>query len=70
MITYNPARYADARRKGTLREDFRDEIEKSWEEYVDQVGEVLATSTPHFADALNEVLAQGEQLFDGPGFPY
>jgi outer membrane biosynthesis protein TonB len=70
MITYNPARYADARRQGTLREDFRDEIEKSWEEYVDQVGEVLATTTPHFADALNEVLAQGEHLFHGPGFPY
>lgn len=69
MITYNPARYADARRQGTLRQDFREEIEKSWEEYVEQVGEVLATTTNHFADALNEVLAQGEHLFDGPGFP-
>ena len=70
MITYNPARYADARRQGTLRQDFREEIEKSWEEYVEQVGEVLATTTNHFADALNEVLAQGEHLFDGPGFPF
>lgn len=69
MITYNPARYADARRQGTLRQDFREEIEKSWEEYVEQVGEVLATTTHHFVDALNEVLAQGEHLFDGPGFP-
>jgi predicted Zn finger-like uncharacterized protein len=70
MITYNPARYADARRNGSLREDFRDEIEKSWEEYVDQVGEEFAISTHHFTDALNEVLAQGEKLFEGPGFPF
>jgi predicted Zn finger-like uncharacterized protein len=70
MITYNPARYADARKSGTLVEDFRDEIEKSWEEYVDQVGGELARETTHFVDALNEVLARGETLFQGPGFPY
>ena len=69
MITYNPARYAEARRRGSLRDDFQDEIQKSWEEYVDQVGEELARSTHHFADALNEVLAQGEPLFRGPGRP-
>ncbi len=70
MITYNPARYADARRQGTLRVDFQDEIEKSWEEYVEQVGEELAYSTSHFVDALNDVLAQGEVLFRGPGRPW
>ncbi len=70
MITYNPARYADARKGGTLVEDFREEIEKSWEEYVDQVGAELAGSTDHFVDALNEVLARGEVLFHGPGYPY
>jgi hypothetical protein len=70
MITYNPARYADARKQGTLRVDFQDEIEKSWEEYVEQVGEELAYSTSHFVDALNDVLAQGEVLFKGPGRPW
>jgi hypothetical protein len=70
MITYNPARYAEARSRGTLREDFLEEIEKSWEEYVDQVGESFARSTSHFVDALNEVLAQGEILFRGPGRPH
>jgi predicted Zn finger-like uncharacterized protein len=70
MITYNPARYAEALKNGTLREDFLDEIEKSWEEYMEQVGEDFARSTDHFAEALNEVLAQGKELFRGPGRPF
>lgn len=70
MITYNPARYAEARAAGTLRQDFEDEIEKSWEEYVDQVGPEMAKGTAYFVDALNEVLGRGEPLFEGLGYPY
>ncbi len=36
---------------------------KSWEEYVAQVGDDLAKSTPFFRDALNEILAKGEKIF-------
>ena len=64
MKTYNPALYDRAVEGGTLVEDFGDEVKRSWSEYVDQVGEDLARSTPHFARALNDLLAQGEELFD------
>ena len=37
--------------------------EKSWNEYVEQVGEEIANSTDFFNDALNEILAKGEKIF-------
>jgi len=63
MITYNPNMYETALSRGTLKEDFAEEIDKSWEEYVEQVGEELATSTSHWTDALNDILAKGEDTF-------
>lgn len=63
MITYNPELYETALERGTLKEDFEEEIEKSWEEYVEQVGRELATSTSYWRDALNEILARGEDVF-------
>ena len=47
----------------TLRSEFREEIRKSWEEYVEQVGVEMAKSTPYFRDALNEILAKGQKVF-------
>jgi len=63
MMTYNPAMYEKAMEAGTLAEDFEDEVKRSWSEYVEQVGEELARSTPHFTRALNDILAKGEELF-------
>ncbi|MDH5759099.1 MAG: hypothetical protein OEZ65_05870, partial [Gemmatimonadota bacterium] len=63
MIMYNPERHQRAVANGTLREDFDDEIEKSWKEYVEQVGEEMASRTDFWTEALNEVLARGEQIF-------
>lgn len=63
MILYNPQRHTRAMEGGNLAEEFEDEIKKSWEEYVEQVGEDLAESTSHFTDALNEILAKGEEIF-------
>ena len=63
MITYNPDRHASALAHGTLREDFEEEIDKSWTEYVEQVGTELAESTSYWTDALNDILARGESLF-------
>lgn len=63
MIMYNPERHERALANGTLREDFEDEIAKSWKEYVEQVGEDMANDNPFWAEALNDVLAKGEQLF-------
>jgi hypothetical protein len=42
---------------------FKDEIDKSWQEYVDQVGKDLAEGTPFWTEALNEILAAGNRVF-------
>jgi hypothetical protein len=63
MIVYQPAKRQRALAAGTLKAEFDEEIQKSWEEYVEQVGEELATSTPFWQEALNEILAGGQQIF-------
>jgi capsid protein len=63
LVAYNPEKREDGLRAGTLRELFRDEIRKSWQEYVEQVGAAVAESTPHFQDALNDILAGGRRIF-------
>lgn len=63
MIVYQPEKRERALREGTLKQVFEDEIKKSWEEYVEQVGPDVANSTPYFAEALNEILAGGESIF-------
>ena len=63
LVAYNPQKREEGLRDGTLRQLFRDEIRKSWEEYVEQVGAHVAESTPHFQDALNDVLAGGRRVF-------
>ena len=63
MVVYNPERRDSALSAGTLRLEFKDEILKSWNEYVEQVGEETARGTAHFRNALNDLLAKGEKLF-------
>jgi predicted Zn finger-like uncharacterized protein len=63
IVAYHPRKRDDALANGTLRTEFRDEIMKSWEEYVAQVGSELAKSTPYFRNALNEILARGQRVF-------
>ncbi|MDH5804071.1 MAG: hypothetical protein OEZ54_02725 [Gemmatimonadota bacterium] len=63
MIVYQPEKRQEAIDAGNLKEAFGEEIKKSWEEYVDQVGEEIANSTPFFTEALNEILAGGQQIF-------
>jgi hypothetical protein len=63
MIVYQPDKRQKALREGNLKEAFAEEIKKSWEEYVQQVGEELAQSTSFFTDALNEILAGGQKIF-------
>jgi len=65
MIMYNPERHTRALEAGTIKEDFADEISKSWDEFVDQVGDEMATSNSYFSDALNEILAKGDNIFQG-----
>ena len=63
MVVYNGDRRDQSLAAGTLKGDFREEILKSWEEYVEQVGAEMAKKTPHFRDALNSILAKGQSVF-------
>jgi predicted Zn finger-like uncharacterized protein len=63
MIVYHREKHTRALEAGTLAVEFEEEVEKSWEEYVDQIGSELAESTPYFREALNEILAKGEEIF-------
>jgi hypothetical protein len=63
LVTYYPQRRDEGLRDGTLKELFREEIKKSYEEYMDQVGREFAESSTHFQDALNDILANGQKMF-------
>jgi hypothetical protein len=63
LVAYHPHKREEGLRNSTLRQLFRDEIKKSYEEYVEQVGRDLAESTSHFQEALNDILADGRKLF-------
>jgi hypothetical protein len=63
IIVYFPDKHKEGLRNGNLRELFREEIKKSYEEYVEQMGREFAESTTHFQDALNDVLADGKKIF-------
>jgi hypothetical protein len=63
MIAYLPQKREEGLKNGTLKQLFREEIKKSYEEYVDQIGKEMAEGTSHFQDALNEILADGKKMF-------
>jgi hypothetical protein len=63
MVAYHPQKRDEGLRGGTLKQLFREEIKKSYEEYVEQIGKEFAESTSHFQDALNDVLAGGKKVF-------
>ena len=63
MLVYHPEKRQQGIRDGTLPQLFKDEIQKSWLEYTEQVGLELAQSTPFWTEALNEILAGGHKLF-------
>lgn len=63
LAVYFPDRRKKALASGTLKQEFEEEIRKSWEEYTDQVGKDLADASTHFNDALNEILAGGQKIF-------
>src|SRR5438270_790875 len=63
LVVYHPEKRQQGLRDGTLPQLFKDEIEKSWQEYVEQVGAEIAKSTSFWAEALNEILAGGNKVF-------
>jgi hypothetical protein len=63
MVAYLPQKREEGLRNNTLKVLFREEIKKSYEEYVDQIGKEVAEGTTHFQDALNDVLSGGRKIF-------
>lgn len=65
MVMYNAERHQEALAQGTLAEDFEEEIEKSWKEFVDQVGGEIAEGEGRtfWRQALNDILAKGQTVF-------
>lgn len=65
MVMYNAERHQEALARGTLAEDFEEEIEKSWKEFVDQVGGEIAEGEGRtfWRQALNDILAKGQTVF-------
>ena len=63
LVAYFPKKREEGVRDGTLKQLFKEEIQKSYEEYEAQVGREFAESTTHFRDALNEILASGQPVF-------
>lgn len=63
LVVYHPQRREEGLKNGTLKQLFDEEIKKSHEEYVEQLGKEFAESTTHFTDALNEILANGSKVF-------
>jgi predicted Zn finger-like uncharacterized protein len=63
LVAYHPQKREEGLREGTLRQLFREDIKKSYEEYVEQVGREVAEGSPHFQDALNDILGGGRRLF-------
>jgi hypothetical protein len=63
LVAYHPEKREEGLRAGTLKELFREDIQKSWQEYVEQVGAPTAEGTPYFQDALNDILAGGRRVF-------
>jgi hypothetical protein len=65
LISYFPKKKDEGIANGTLRELFKEEIKKSYEEFVGQIGKEFAETTTHFTDALNDILANGQKVFAG-----
>ena len=63
LVVYHPDKRQEGLQNGTLKELFADEIQKSWEEYGDQIGPDVADAASYFNDALNDILSDGQKIF-------
>jgi predicted Zn finger-like uncharacterized protein len=63
ILCYNQEKRDQALQDGTLMTVLGEDIKKSWELYKEKVGPDLASSTNYFKEALNEILADGQEVF-------
>jgi hypothetical protein len=63
ILWYNRDKRDQALQDGSLMTVLGEEIKKSWELYKEKVGADMANSTNYFKEALNEILADGQEVF-------
>jgi hypothetical protein len=63
ILVYNRETRDRALAEGNLVQAMGQEIKKSWELYKEKVTPEIANRTNHFREALNEILANGQQIF-------
>lgn len=63
ILVYNRKARDAALAKGNLHEALGGEIKKCWELYKEKVTAEVANNTNYFREALNEILAEGEEVF-------
>lgn len=63
ILCYNQEKRDQALLDGNLMTVLGDEIKKSWELYKEKIGSDVAKSTNYFKEALNEILADGQEVF-------
>jgi len=67
IIAYHQEKHQQAKAAGDLPEVFEEEVEKCWKEYQEQVDPGVVQNNSFFNDALNDILADGESVFNMPG---
>jgi len=63
ILVYNRDTRDAGLEEGNLLEALGGEIKKSWELYKEKVTPEVANSTTYFREALNDILADGDQVF-------
>jgi hypothetical protein len=64
ILVYHPKKVDLGLREGNLKELVREQVEKSWDEYCERLGEEQARlNRAHFVRALNDILARGNPVF-------
>lgn len=63
ILCYNQEKRDQALADGNLMTVLGEEIKKSWELYKEKVGPEMASSTNYFKEALNDILADGQEVF-------
>lgn len=63
ILVYNKEKRNQALGEGNLMSALGPEIKKAWEAYKEKVGTELKESNDYFREALNEILADGQEVF-------
>lgn len=63
ILVYNKEKRDRALEEGTLMTVLGAEIKKAWEAYKEKVGPEITESNEYFREALNEILAEGQEIF-------